>query len=160
MQIQISFVEKPPSRSIVCSSGLDVNSLQLLVKVASRWRSSYSDKSKTNLRCVQEAASKRVDLPEDKPYMMRRTIYFCLGDYPECMGVTLTIGPEAHVSSINVHAEMYALAGKYDIKRPEEYFGTTNLELLRKARLPDPSSALVLDIGGHRYCLLCRSSQF
>ncbi len=107
MQIQISFVEKPPSRSIVCSSGLDVNSLQLLAKVASRWRSSYSDKSKTNLRCVQEAASKRVDLPEDKRYMMRRMIiYFCPGDYPECMGVTLTIGPEAYVSSINVHAEM------------------------------------------------------
>ncbi len=86
-------------------------------------------------------------------------IYFCPGDYPECMGVTLTIGPEAYVSSINVHAEMYALAEKYDIKRPEEDFGTTNLELLRKARLPDPSSTLVLDIGGHRYCLLCRSSQ-
>jgi len=43
-------------------------------------------------------------------------IYFYLGNYPECMGVTLTIGPEAYVSSSNVHAEMYALAGKYDIK--------------------------------------------
>jgi hypothetical protein len=49
--------------------------------------------------------------------MVRRMIiYFYLGNYPECMGVTLTIGPEAYVSSSNVHAEMYALAGKYDIK--------------------------------------------